>query len=29
VNHEWDREPAEGDCRAVRRHLQSSLAPTR
>ncbi len=29
VNHEWDREPAEGDCAAVRRHLQSSLAPTR
>jgi hypothetical protein len=28
VNHEWDREPPAGDCAAVRRHLQASLAPT-
>jgi hypothetical protein len=27
VNEAWAREPADGDCAAVRRHLQVSLAP--
>jgi hypothetical protein len=29
VNEKWAREPADGDCAAVRRHLRESLSPAR